>query len=161
MRAIHGTRRRAFEVDSFAVVTAAVTRTFELILACLPVWGATQMSAASVDDEHAIGCAVDPDAVFLLPLGVNTESVVRSVADLENCWRFEKRAGKKKTKERNEPSTEKSGDGNPNQAPPLSVDFTALGTDSGQTASGRCFGSTDGRRTYVSRCYSRGSGFLC
>src|SRR5260370_1670939 len=100
MRAIHGTRRRAFEVDTFAVVTAAVTRTLELILACLPVWGATQMSAASIDDEHAIGCAVNPDAVFLLPLGVNTDSVARSVADPENSCMLDTHARNQKTQNR-------------------------------------------------------------
>src|SRR5712691_9912949 len=52
VRTIHGARRGAFEVDTFAVVAAAVARAFELVLAGFPIGCAAQMRAASVNDEH-------------------------------------------------------------------------------------------------------------
>src|SRR4029077_16306884 len=70
VRAVHGTRRGTFEVDSFAVVSAPVAGTFEFVLASFPVGRATEMRTTREDNEHAVRCAVDPDAVFLLPLGI-------------------------------------------------------------------------------------------
>src|SRR5258708_21488157 len=95
-----------------------------------------------------------PDAVLLLPFGIDAQSVVRGVANLENRRRFKERAGKEKFKEGDEPRAEKSSDGDPYQPPPLLIDFTGLGTDSRQTASRRCFGRTDGTRTDLSGCIS-------
>src|SRR5262249_32631846 len=80
---VHGTRRWAFEVNSFAVVAAAVAGTFEFVLAGLPVGGAAQVRAAGINHEQTIGSAVDPDAVLLLPLSVNSESVIGGIANLE------------------------------------------------------------------------------
>src|SRR6266581_1972109 len=71
-----------------------MARTLELVLAGLPVGRAAQMSAARVNDKDAIGRAVHPNAVFLLPLGVHAESIIRGVANLENRGRFEERARK-------------------------------------------------------------------
>src|SRR5216684_336048 len=161
VRAIHGPRRGTFEVHTLAVVAAAVARALELVLAGFPIGCAAQMRAASVNDEHTARRAVHPDAVLLLPLGIDAQSVVRSVANLENRRRFKERAGKEKFKEGDEPRAEKSCDGDPYQPPPLLIDFAGLGTDSRQTASRRCFGRTDGRRTDVSGCISTtGSGRL-
>src|SRR5579872_2081016 len=41
VRAVHGPRRGTLEVDCFRIVTAAVTRAFELVLGRLPLGGAT------------------------------------------------------------------------------------------------------------------------
>src|SRR5258708_13512255 len=82
--AIHGPRRGSLEVDTFTVVAASVAWALELVLTGLPIGRAAQMSAASVDDKHAIGRAVHPDAVLLLPLGIHAQDVVRVIADLEN-----------------------------------------------------------------------------
>src|SRR6267378_1467912 len=121
VRAIHGTRRGSFKVDAFAVVTAAVAGALELVLAGLPIGRATEMSAAGVDDKDAIGRAVHPDAIFLLPLGIDAQGVVRGVADFEDGGRFEKRPGKEKSKKGDEPGAQKSSDRNPSETPSAAV----------------------------------------
>ncbi len=119
------------------------------------------MSAARVNDEHAVRRAVHPDAIFLLPLGIYAEGVIGSVADLEDGGRFEERAGKKKTKESDEPCAQETSDGNPYQPSALLVHFTGFGTDGRQTGSSRCFRCTDGRRTNIFGCIcATGSGRL-
>src|ERR1035441_5351876 len=45
VRPVHGARCRTFEVDAFGVVSAAVARALELVLARLPVGRAAQVSA--------------------------------------------------------------------------------------------------------------------
>src|SRR6266700_1283570 len=52
MGAVHGPRRGPFEIDGFGIVTAAVARALELILAGLPLRRATQMSSAVENDEE-------------------------------------------------------------------------------------------------------------
>src|SRR5712692_1032633 len=84
VRAVHRTRRGALEVDAFAVVAAAVARTLEFVFAGFPIGRAAKMRAARVDDENAVGCAIDPDSNFFLNLGVDTESVIGGIADLED-----------------------------------------------------------------------------
>src|SRR2546422_9217761 len=111
--AVHRTRRGPFEVDPFAVITASVAWTLELVLAGLPVGRAAQMSAARVNDKDAIGRAVHPNAVFLLPLGVHAESIIRGVANLENGGRFKERTRKEESKKSDEPGAEKRGDATP------------------------------------------------
>src|SRR5215204_4907652 len=86
--AIHRARRGAFEVDALTVVAAAVARALELVLARLPVGRASQVRAARVDDEQALGVSDDPDAVLLLPLGVHAERVVARKADAEDARRL-------------------------------------------------------------------------
>src|ERR1700680_454398 len=78
--AIHGAWRRTFEIYAFAVVAAAVAGALEFVFAGFPVRSAAEMRAPRVDDEDAVGCAVDPDAIFLLPLGVHAERVVGGIA---------------------------------------------------------------------------------
>src|SRR5712671_550779 len=110
MSAIHRARGWALEVDAFAVIAAAVTRTLEFVFAGVPVRRAAEMGAARVDNENAIGSAVDPDAIFLLPLGVDAESVVGWIANFEDGRRFEEGARQEETKEGDEPSAQKTGD---------------------------------------------------
>src|SRR5258705_11745447 len=74
--AIHRSRGRPFKLDRLAIVAAAVTGTLKLILARLPVRRAAKMGAASIDYKNPIRSLVDPDAVLLLPLRVNTQRVV-------------------------------------------------------------------------------------
>ena len=71
---VHGTRRRSFEVDALAVVTAAVARTLEFVFTGLPIRRAAEMRAAGVDYKNPVGSAIDPDAIFLLELGVHSQS---------------------------------------------------------------------------------------
>src|SRR6266702_8238140 len=106
-----------------------MARTLELVLAGLPVGRAAQMSAARVNDKDAIGRAVHPNAVFLLPLGVHAESIIRGVANLENRGRLEERARKEKTEEGNEPGTEQRGDATPHYAPASFADAAGPGAD--------------------------------
>src|SRR3984957_14147736 len=99
MRTIHGTRRRAFEINPLAVVPTAVARTFEFIFAGFPIRSAAQVCAARVDHEDSIRRAVNPDAIFLLKLGVDTQREFRGVAVLENRVWFEQSARQEETKE--------------------------------------------------------------
>src|SRR5581483_883647 len=68
VRSVHRPRRRPFEVDSFTVVTTAVTRTLEFVLRRLPVGRAAQVGAARINHEQPVWCAIHPDAIFLLEL---------------------------------------------------------------------------------------------
>src|SRR5258706_6124266 len=101
--AIHRARRGALEIDAFTVITAAVTRALEFVFAGFPVRRAAQMRTARVDDENAIGRAVDPDAIFLLPLGVDAERVIGGIANFEDGGRLEERARQEKTQEGDKP----------------------------------------------------------
>src|SRR5579872_180718 len=49
VRPVHRPRRRAFEVDSFTVVTTAMTRALEFVFRGLPVGRAAQVGAAGVN----------------------------------------------------------------------------------------------------------------
>src|SRR5437773_10831431 len=135
MRAIHGTRRRSFKVDAFAVVAAAVAGALERVFAGLPMRRAAGMRAASVDDKHAVGRAVYPDTIFLLPFGVDAECIVRGIANFEDSCRFKEGAGEQEFGEGDEPGTKESGDGNDHHAPELAIDYAGLGTDSRQIGS--------------------------
>ena len=104
MRPIHRTRRRAFEVDAFAVVPAAVARALELVFAGFPVRGAAQMGAARIDYKNAVGCAIHPDAIFLLKLSVHSQAVLLGVADLETGRRLEQCPRQEEAKESQQPS---------------------------------------------------------
>src|ERR1700677_1244138 len=84
LSAVHRTRRRALKVDPFAVIPAAVARTFEFVLARLPIRSAAQMRAARVNHEDSVGRSIDPDAIFLLEFSVNPEREFRGIADLKN-----------------------------------------------------------------------------
>src|SRR5579859_4114500 len=150
VRAVHRPRCGAFEVHAFTVVAAAVARTLEFIFAGFPVRGAAEMGAARVDDEDAIGRAIDPDAIFLLPLGIHAERVVRGITDLENGGRLEQRARKKEAQEGNEPGAEKTGDRAPHQAATAGVDLTGVRRTDGSEARGaRGFGGAHSRSADV------------
>ena len=51
VRAIHWPRRGTFEVDRLDIVTTTVTGTLELVFACFPVRGTTQMRANRINHE--------------------------------------------------------------------------------------------------------------
>jgi hypothetical protein len=61
------------------------------------------MGAARVDHENTVGRAIDPDAVSLLELGVDSESEFGGIANFKNRVRFEKSAGKKEAEESQKP----------------------------------------------------------
>src|SRR5438874_2631873 len=111
VRAIHGTRCRSFKVDTFAVVSAPVARALKLVFAGLPIGCAAQVSAAGVDDKHAVRRAVHPYAVLLLPFGIDAEGVVRSVTDLEHGGGFGERTWQETARKGDDPSAKESGDG--------------------------------------------------
>src|SRR5581483_5385746 len=89
MSSVHGTWRRAFEVHPFAVVTAAVAWTLELVFRRLPIWRATQVCTPGVDHEEAIRSAIHPNAVFLLELGIYAKPVIGRITNLEAGSRLE------------------------------------------------------------------------
>ena len=80
---VHRTRSRTFEIDSFAVIAAAVAWTLELGFAGLPVGGAAEMCAPGVDNEEALGVADNPDAELLLKIGIYTKREILWEPDLE------------------------------------------------------------------------------
>jgi hypothetical protein len=61
-----------------------MARTLEFVLAGLPVWSAAQMSAARVNHKNTIGSAIDPYAVLLLELGIDTKPEFGWVTDLKS-----------------------------------------------------------------------------
>jgi hypothetical protein len=71
MGTVHRSWRRTFEVNSLAVVAAAVTGALELVLGWLPIGRAAQVPAACIDDEKPMWCAVDPNPVLLQPFLVD------------------------------------------------------------------------------------------
>ncbi len=104
MRAIHGTRRGTFEVDAFGIVAAAVARALEFVFAGLPVRRAAQVGADRRDHEDALGVAHHPDAVLILELGIDAESEIRGIADLEAGLRLVQRARKEEAEKCEEPA---------------------------------------------------------
>src|SRR5690242_15614785 len=107
------------------------------------------MRAARVDNKDAVRSAVHPDAVFLLPLGVHTESVVGGIANFENRGRLKKCSRKEETKERNEPRAKKRRHGAPDQPATPFIGLAGLGPDAGYATCRRGFGRADGRRADV------------
>src|SRR5690349_11321418 len=112
-RAVHRTRRGTFEVDAFAVIATAVTGAFELVFAGFPVGRAAEMRAARVDHEESIGSARDPDAVLLLPLGIDAYRVVARRPDSENAGWLENGTRQKEPHEHQKESGERAGDRRP------------------------------------------------
>ena len=139
VRAVHRTRRGPFEVNAFTVVAAAVAGALEFVLAGFPVGRATQMRAARVNDKHAVGRAVHPDAVLLLPLRIHAQRIVRGIADFENGGRFEKRARQKKTEKRDKPGAKETRDGAPHQTPPALVHSLVAGPTVARPAAAAAF----------------------
>src|SRR6185369_9822892 len=109
-------RRRAFEVNAFTVVTTTVARAFEFVFTGLPVGRATEVCAARVDDEEPIGRSRHPDAVLLLPFGIDTQRVVAWSADAKDAGRFENRARQEEPHEHQEERRQRSRDGKPHDA---------------------------------------------
>ena len=89
MRTVHRTRRWSFKGNSFTIVTTAMTRTLEFVFTGFPVRRATQMRASRIDDKQAIGSLRDPDAILLLPLGIDTKCVISGHADAKYIGWFE------------------------------------------------------------------------
>src|SRR5260370_5326256 len=147
--AVHGARGRPFEVDALAVIAAAVAWTLELVLARFPVRRTTEVRAARVDHEDAVRCAIDPDAVFLLKLGIDPESELRGIANLENGVRLEQSAGKKESEEGEEPCSQERCHGDPYQPPPPPVDISVRRARRGKSS--RCcrLRRSHGWRAYV------------
>ncbi len=56
------------------------------------------MSAPRINHEQAVGCAVHPDAIFLLELGVHAQTEVGGIADLEEVAGSKSVRGRKKRK---------------------------------------------------------------
>lgn len=78
---IHRPGRRPLEVDGFTVVATAVTGTLKLIFTRPPIWSAAKMCAAGINNEYSVRGLVDPDAILLLPLGIDPKCIVRGKTD--------------------------------------------------------------------------------
>src|ERR1017187_3839101 len=102
VRAIHGTRRRPLEVDALGVVTAAMARALELVLAGLPVGRASQVGADGRDHEDALGVAHHPNTVVFLKFGIDPEAEIRRVADQKFGFRLVERAREEEAQEHQE-----------------------------------------------------------
>src|SRR5690349_3123383 len=121
MRAIHGPRRRALEIDSFAVVSAAVAWALKFVFTRLPIRSAAEMSAARVYHEEAVRGAIHPNAVLLLKLRIDPERELRGIPDLEEGVWLKQRAGKEESEESEEPCRQERGDHGPDKAAALAV----------------------------------------
>ena len=89
LRTIHRPWRRTFKVDSFTVVATAVTGTLKFVFARPPVWSAAKMRAPGIDNENPVRSLVDPDAILLLPLGIDPKRIVRRKTDAKYAGGFE------------------------------------------------------------------------
>src|SRR5437899_4559813 len=116
MCAIHWSRRWTFKVDPFAVITAAVTRTLELVLTRFPVGRAPQMRAAGVNHKHTVRRLIHPDAVLLLPLGIHAQGIIAEKSNFESAGRFGNRTRQEKPHEHQKASRHKTGDACPHDA---------------------------------------------
>src|SRR5579862_4753717 len=159
MGSIHGTRRWAFEVDTFAVVAAPVARAFKFVFAGFPVRRAAKVGAACVDHEQTIGRAVNPDTEFLLKLGVDAECKFRGISNFENGIRFKQGARQKESKKSKEPCRQKGGDHGPHKAAALAVDL-GRGRSSGYAGSSGCFRGSYRWRANILRGIDSGIGRL-
>src|SRR5262250_1552551 len=128
MGAIHWPWRGPLEVHSLAVISAAVARTLEFVLARFPVGRAAQVCASRVDDKQTVRRSVDPNAVLLLPFGVHAERVVGEIADFEYSGRLEKCAWKEEAKEGDEPGAEETRHCAPYQTAAALVQLAIVGT---------------------------------
>src|SRR5262249_27299220 len=144
------TRRRAFEVHSFAVVSATVARALEFVFARLPIRRAAQMRTPRVNHKQPIRRSINPDAIFLLELGVHPERKLRRVSNLENAVRLKKSTWKEKPEKREEPCHKESGDHGPDKAAAMAVNFGG-GSGPSHTTSGGSLRCSDCGRAYILR----------
>src|SRR6266446_2429648 len=157
--AVHRPGRGPFEIDPFVVVAASVARTFELVFAGLPVRRTAEVGTTSVDDKDTIGSAIHPDAIFLLPFRVDTQTVIGGITDLEDGGWFEKSARQKKTEKRQKPCRQKGGDRNPHQPAAALIDDIVFRTNRGHARGGGGLRGAHRTRTNVGSsrsCWSRG-----
>src|SRR5438445_9157814 len=107
MCAVHRTRRRAFEVNSFAVVAAAVAGAFEFVFAGFPIRRASQVRADGRDHEDAFRIADHPDAMRVLEFRVDAKAEVGWIPYRERGFGLEQRARKEEAQEHDEVDAEK------------------------------------------------------
>src|SRR2546423_9771282 len=118
MCAIHWPRGRTFKVNCLAVVTAALARAFKLILARLPVRSASQVRTAGVNHKNPIRSFVHPDAILLLPLGINTKSVVCGKTDAKSAGWLKDGSWQEEPQKHQEACRQKPRDACPDNSPP-------------------------------------------
>ena len=104
------------------VVTTAVARTLEFVLACLPIWCAAQMRTSRIDHEQAVRRLSHPDALLLLPLGVDAQCVVARCTDLESAGWLSNRSRQEKPHEHQEARQQEPADAIPNNPATRFVD---------------------------------------
>ena len=93
-----------------------MARALELVLARLPVGRAAEVRAARVDHKQAIGSSCDPDAILLLPFGVDADRVIVRRADAKYAGRFENGPRQEKPDEHQKEGGERTSDGRPDDA---------------------------------------------
>src|SRR2546421_318341 len=113
MSAVHRPWCGTFEINPLAVIATAVAGTFEFVFARFPIRRATQVGAASVDHKYSVGSLVHPNAILLLPLGVDPQRIIGGKANAEHAGRLENRPGQKKPQKHQEARSQKPRDGGP------------------------------------------------
>src|SRR5579885_2610276 len=88
VRAVHGARRRPFEIDALRIVPASVTRTLELVFSGFPVGRAAKVRAHRGNHEDPLGISDYPNPVLVLKFGVYAEPEIRRVSDAKPGLRF-------------------------------------------------------------------------
>ena len=121
------------------------------------------MRTTRVDHKNAIRSFVHPDAVLLLPLGVNAKRVIRRKANGKLAGWLENRTRQEEPQKHEKTGSKKSNDGRPNNSSPHFIDRRLwCAFDDGTCRSGRDFRCRWQWWLYCRRCSrrrSRGDGF--
>ena len=87
------------------------------------------MRATRINNEDPVRSLVDPDAILLLPLGIDAETVIRGITDFETRRWLEQRARQEETKESDEPCHQERGDGGPHKTAASLIDVAVIGSN--------------------------------
>ena len=149
MGPIHRSRRRTFKVDPLAVITAAMTRTLELVFAWLPIRSAAQVRAACVNDEYPVRSSIHPNAIFLLKFSVNAQSKIGGVADFKDCAGLKQCARQEEPEERDKPCAQESNHATPHQPATSLIHLRILRSRRSEAPGRGSFGSPHRRRANI------------
>src|SRR5436853_3012150 len=125
--AIHRARSGPFEVYAFAVITASVTRAFELVFAGLPVGSASEVGASGINHKQPFGVANYPDAVLLLEFRVDADAKITGETDSKYGIWLEDSTRQEELQEHEEVGNKEARDGGPDNSAAESVDLIGHG----------------------------------
>ena len=86
------------------------------------------MGTTRIDDKNPVRRPVYPNAKFLLKLGIDSQTEICRVANLERSGRLKQRTWQKETEEGDEPCRHESGERGPRKAPAPLIDIVIFRT---------------------------------